>query len=172
VAGVAGANISFLESRLPTGPFIVAVLTLFFVAAFFFSPQQGLLTRLHRRHRRQRQTLADHLVRLLRAEASEQSATLEQLAQEMHTSDSQIRKAVSLLHSDGLVKTNAGGLQLTTIGREYAEMLVRNAKLWELFLAQEGTIADVPFDPDTDDIEQVLGVDLKRQLEAQLNGVQ
>ncbi|TWU12368.1 Manganese transport system membrane protein MntB [Symmachiella macrocystis] len=171
VAGVAGANISFLESHLPTGPFIVAVLTLFFVAAFFFSPQQGLLTRLHRRHRRQRQTLADQLVRLLHVGTSSQAQSIEKLAQEMHTSDSQVRKAVNLLRGDGLVKTDAGGLQLTTIGREYAEMLDRNAKLWELFLAQEGTIADVPFDPDTDDIEQVLGVDLKRQLEGQLNGV-
>jgi manganese/zinc/iron transport system permease protein len=170
VAGVAGANISFLESRLPTGPFIVAVLTLFFVTAFLFSPQQGLLTRLQRRKRRRRQSLADHVVRSLHAGISGQTATIEQLAKTMETSDHQLRKAVQLLQADGIVKPTSGGWQLTASGRDYATNLDRNAKLWELFLAQEGTIADVPFDPDTDDIEQVLGVDLKRQLEAQLNG--
>jgi manganese/zinc/iron transport system permease protein len=171
VAGVAGANISFLESHLPTGPFIVAVLMLFFVAVFFFSPQHGLFTQLHRRHRRQRQSLADHVVRLLRAGSFSQTPTIEQLAKALHTPAHQMRKAVQLLRGDAIVQTVSGGLELTASGREYAEMLDRNAKLWELFLAQEGTLADVQFDPDTDDIEQVLGVDLKRQLEAQLNAV-
>jgi len=166
-AGVAGANISFLESRYPTGPFIVAVLTLFFLAAFLFSPAHGLLTRLFRRRRQQRRALADQIVRALYDQP--EPVSLERLAGELESTTVLVDSAIRLLREDEVIRTTPAGYELNANGREYAADLRRNARLWDLFLAEEGTIAADQFNPDTDDIEQVLGADVIRQLEARLN---
>ncbi len=166
-AGVAGANISFLESNLPTGPFIVAVLTLFFVAAFLLSPKHGLITRLFRRRVQQRKTLSDQIVSSLYG--AEQGATSQsQLADALQTTQKKIRAASRKLLRDELAQSTAAGLELTHSGREYAEALRRNERLWQIFLAQEGTMAEQLFDPDADDIERVLGAELIRELESRI----
>jgi manganese/zinc/iron transport system permease protein len=43
VAGIIGSYLSFLGSRLPTGPLIVLTSTLLFILALFFHPENGLL---------------------------------------------------------------------------------------------------------------------------------
>ena len=169
VSGVIGANISFLSSNLPTGPFIVAALTLFFVAAFLFSPRYGLLTRLHRRNERRILALADQVVLALSDAGADHAASTAELVKRFHATDRRMHAAQRYLLGEEFVSMTPQGMQITPRGREYAATLRRNAQLWELFLAQEGTIGDGQFDPDCDDIESVLGAEMIRELEAQLD---
>ncbi|MFN0051264.1 MAG: metal ABC transporter permease [Planctomycetales bacterium] len=59
VSGLAGLNISFLKSNLPTGPFIVLVLGVLFCAAYLLAPRYGVVPRAVRRYRRGRPALPD-----------------------------------------------------------------------------------------------------------------
>lgn len=43
VAGCIGLNVSFLEARLPTGPFVVMTLAVIFSITFLLAPRRGLL---------------------------------------------------------------------------------------------------------------------------------
>ena len=62
IAGVIGSYLSFLGSRLPTGPLIVLTSTLFFIIALFFHPQNGLFLKwLHLRGKGRRIALENTL---------------------------------------------------------------------------------------------------------------
>lgn len=168
-AGVAGANISFLESNLPTGPFIVAVLTLFFVTAFLFSPTHGLLTKLYQRRGRAERTRADSVIRQLHAHATTAAGITEtQLTQDLGLTQSNLQRLTKPLCREGLLERRGESLCLTQHGREYAESLDRNRRLWDLLFTEEPNLADDQFNPDIDDIETVLGAELVRQLETKL----
>ncbi len=165
VSGVAGANLSFLKSSLPTGPFIVAVLLLFFVLAFLFSPRYGLFTRLYGRRVQRRQSLADRIIKALAESRSGTELTAADLAATLQVSQTEATAAINMLRHDELIEVAGTGFRLTPGGVEYADALRRNERLWKAFLEREGELAGQLFDPDTDDIERVLGAEMIRELE-------
>ena len=63
---------------------------------------------------------------------------------------------------------DAAGIRLTSSGQDAARTIVRNHRLWELFLIRHADIAPTHVDRDADEIEHVLGVELIEELEAVL----
>src|SRR5690554_564804 len=64
-SGIAGAYISFTLPNMPTGPWVVVVLSLVAFSSFFFSPRKGLITRWYSKRNYQRQIHADHILKAL-----------------------------------------------------------------------------------------------------------
>ena len=170
-----GAFLSFLGNNLPTGPFMVLAGAVFFSGAFLFGPKHGWLTRWWRLRSRQVRTERENTLKAMYRVLEErgdghEGVTLLELAQwkretleeAMMRSREVARAGLATLSSDG------DTLHFTPEGLHTARGIVRNHRLWELYLTNVMHFGSDHVHDDAEKIEHVLGEDLVRQLERRL----
>ena len=177
-AGVLGAFFSLFGEDLPTGAFMVLAAGLLFAGAFLLSPRHGLLPRLMRLWERRRTTQAENLLRTLYilmekrgpvGPASDRRFGVHDVAAVRHESSGQVRRLWRLAAKRGWVdRGSVDPIILTDAGFEEARRVVRNHRLWELFLTQEAHLASDHVHADAEYIEHVLPRDVLRRLEQML----
>ncbi len=171
-SGVLGAFLSFLGNNLPTGPFMVLAASFLFGAAFLFGPRHGTVARWWRQRSRsqrvERENLLKAIFRVLEdREFRGEGATLQELCALRRETIEQIRQAVRALRQHGMATFDEAGeaVYLTPEGWQRARAVVRNHRLWELYLTNEAKIAADHVHADAEEIEHVLGEEVVRQLE-------
>jgi manganese/zinc/iron transport system permease protein len=171
-----GAFFSFLGNNLPTGPFMVLAGAVLFAAAFLFSPQQGWLTRLWRqrsqRERIERENMLKAMYHLAeRREFREEGISLLELAElRREPLETERLNADKLVHQRLATLTDdASMLHFTPEGWRKACAVVRNHRLWELYLTNVMQYGADHVHDDAEKIEHVLGEDTVRQLERRLD---
>jgi Mn-dependent DtxR family transcriptional regulator len=89
-------------------------------------------------------------------------------------SPGRLRAEIARAERNGLVTSWPGGdrIKLTRDGFEDAAQLVRQHRMWELYLITHADIAPSHVDRDADAIEHVLGPDMIRELETLLDAGQ
>jgi manganese/zinc/iron transport system permease protein len=178
-AGVLGAFFSLFGEDLPTGAFMVLAAGLLFAGAFLFSPRHGLVPRLRRLWDRRRTTQAENLMRTLYILMERRGAVTEQgdrrfgvhdVAAVRHESPHQVRALWRLAARRGWVDAQSHDpIVLTDDGFREARRVVRNHRLWELFLTQEAHLASDHVHADAEYIEHVLPKDVLLRLEQLLD---
>lgn len=179
-AGVGGAFFSFLRAGLPTGPFMVLTATVLFVLALMLSPRHGILPRWVRQRRGRAMTQRENLLKAAyqvreQAGGGKGAVPLRLLARQREEPLFEVEREAERLERRGLgaVVRSSGlsgedSLWLNEQGWQRARELVRNHRLWELYLTHA---ADYPADhvhEDAEKIEHVLGEELVRRLEERL----
>ena len=179
-AGLLGAFGSFLQSNLPTGPFIVLACSFIFGTAFLFGPRHGLVARWIRRRDRIRQIRLENTMKavyqvLEQGEFLHTSVTIGELAGRRRVNVAEAnREAEELVSTHYATLVSSGDsprlsqnnrLTLTPEGWERACQIVRNHRLWELYLTNEARYAADHVHDDAEKIEHVLGEGVVRQLE-------
>jgi ABC-type Mn2+/Zn2+ transport system permease subunit len=180
-AGASGAFLSFLGSQLPTGPIIVLVSATFFLIALFFHPQNGLLFKwFSSRDRNQRirreNTLKAVYQELEAGDFQKEMISVAQLAKRRRASMPQAHREADALVAKQYATLHAGEgkesappkptmLSLTPKGWGTACRIVRNHRLWELYLTNEARYAPDQVHEDAEKIEHVLGDETVRQIE-------
>jgi len=170
-AGVSGAFMSFFFDA-PTGPFMVLGATLVFLLAFLFSPRHGVVTRWIRQSSRsaqvQRENTLKAVYHVLEArEFKGEGVSLRELAERRRETEEEARNLSSALARHELATLHEDGNQihLTPGGWQRACEIVRNHRLWELYLTNEAHIAPDHVHDDAEKIEHVLGEEVVRALE-------
>ncbi len=181
MAGATGAFLSFLGNQLPTGPIIVLVSAVFFLWALFFHPQNGLLFKwFAARNRNQRIALENTLKAVYQELESinfqEETTSVSQLAkrrrigmpQAHRETDALVARQYATVHpvEDKLAAPPRPTLiSLTPKGWGTACRIVRNHRLWELYLTNEARYAPDHVHDDAEKIEHVLGEETVRRIE-------
>lgn len=169
-AGVFGLNVSFLRDRLPTGPFIVLALAVFFVAAYLFSPRYGVAVRALRRWRQVQKTERENGLKsvfLAMPQGSpEAGVSIARLAESRQEPAARTRRVVRGIIGRGWAQMDGETVFLTERGQTRARELERNYRLWEHFLTNEVNLPIDHTQRDAENIEHILGPELVRELEA------
>lgn len=172
---VFGAFFSFLGSNMPTGPFMVLAGSFLFVLAFLFSPRHGWLTRLWRQKSQQGRVSRENALKAMyhlaeRRDFCEEGITLLDLADARREPLEQIRsQGDELVHQKLATLTDDGSmLHFTPEGWRKASAIVRNHRLWELYLTNVMQYGADHVHEDAEKIEHILGEDTVRQLERRL----
>ena len=175
-AGAVGVFVSFLTTNLPTGPFIVLGASLVFLLAFLFGPRHGVLARWWRQKslgaRTRRENTLKAIYHVLEArEFDREGVTLRELAERRRETIDEARDQSRALFSHQLATAHdaGGAIHLTPEGWQRACEIVRNHRLWELYLTNEAQIAPDHVHDDAEEIEHVLGEETVRELERTLN---
>ncbi len=175
-AGAAGVFFSFLSTNLPTGPLMVMGASLVFVLAFLFGPKHGVITRWWRRQSRsaqvQRENTLKAIYRVLEDREFEgEGVSLRELAENRRETIDEVRGQSRALkaHQMATLHDEGDSVHLTPEGWQRACEIVRNHRLWELYLTNEAHIASDHVHDDAEVIEHVLGEETVRQLERTLN---
>ena len=175
VAGVLGAFMSFLGNNLPTGPFMVLGASAVFVGAFLFGPKHGVLVRWWKRRSRAdrigRENTLKSIYRVLEErEFHGEGVSLRELAELRRESIEEARAEAVDLARHGLVTPHEEGniLFFTPRGWQRACEIVRNHRLWELYLTNAVQYSPDHVHEDADKIEHVIGTETVRELERRL----
>jgi ABC-type Mn2+/Zn2+ transport system permease subunit/Mn-dependent DtxR family transcriptional regulator len=173
LAGALGAFVSFLGSNLPTGPCMVLAASSIFAVTFLFAPRHGVLARTwHRRERRRRvarENTLKAIYQVLEAGGFKRdSITLNELAERRRTSETGAQREVAALSRHGLATSDAE-LRLTTEGTRVARTVIRNHRLWELYLTERANFRTDHVHDDAEEIEHVLDEETVRMLEQRLD---
>jgi manganese/zinc/iron transport system permease protein len=170
-----GAFTSFLGNHLPTGPLMVLAGAGFFATAFLFGPRHGWLTRVVRlwlrRARMERENTLKAMHRVLEDRGGGDGVSLTELAalrrEDALTSRAKARELVNAelatLSEDGQT------LFFTPAGEQRARAVVRNHRLWELYLTHAASFSPDHVHDQAEEIEHVLGEETVRQLSRRLD---
>lgn len=174
-AGAIGAFFSFLGPSLPTGPFMVLGASVVFALAFMFGPRHGVFVKWVQQRSRSRRVGRENtlksLYHVLEARAFQgEGITIQELAQRRkQTIEETMAQATELKkHDFATLNEDKDQLFLTPVGWQRAVGIVRNHRLWELYLTNEAAIPADHVHEDAEKIEHVLGEDVVRRLEKNL----
>ena len=183
LGGFVGAGLSALVPRLPAGAVIVVTIAAGFAVSALFGSRRGLLRLLIERRRGDRRIRREHLLRAVFEQVEGQlGATPDHAALEagavsrshlaLHRGWTRQELAAALRigqREDWLQPVaDAEVVRLTPAGAAQALRIVRNHRLWELYLIRYADVATSRVDRGADRIEHVLEPELVAELEAQL----
>lgn len=173
-AGALGAFFSFVGKNLPTGPFMVLAAALVFALALLLGPRHGVLTRWWRRRSRsagiRRENTLKAIYHVLEdGDFRHEAVTLSELAERRGETLNEVRSRVRAVRRAGFVSTLGEAVTLTPSGWQRACEIVRNHRLWELYLTHAASFASDHVHNDAEVIEHVLGEETVHKLEKRLN---
>lgn len=175
-AGAAGAFLSALKTGLPTGPFVVLSAAALFSAAFFFAPRKGLVSRVLSKSRQSRRIRRENTLKAIyhlmeEAGFADETVTRQALVERRCRPVAEVDREIAALVAHELAEPVSADrrVRLTPPGRARAAEIVRNHRLWELFLTHAADIAPDHVHDDAEKIEHVLGEDIVRKLERALD---
>lgn len=169
-SGVCGAFISYTTPSMPTGPWIVMILSLIAVFSFFFAPGKGILILLFKRRKVQMQLLEENLLKSFYkiGEITDDFKTARsnaELTEVRRFSTRQFSDGLNRLAKQGFIKRNNGTWSLTPEGLQKGRRVVRLHRLWELYLTKYLRIAPDHVHEDAETIEHVITPELEARLE-------
>ena len=175
LAGALGSFVSFLGPNFPTGPFMVLAATSVFALAFLFGPRHGVINRWLRQRSRsariQRENTLKSIYHVLEGrDFKGEGVSMRELAERRRETVEEAARQSASLRRHGLATLGEEGnlVFLTPGGWQVACNIVRNHRLWELYLTHAAQIAPDHVHDDAEKIEHVLGDEVVRQIERRL----
>lgn len=168
ISSVSGAYISYAVPSMPTGPWIVMILSIIAIGSILFSVKRGIIGRLVKRSRIRSKLLEENLLKSFyklseKSDADEYS--LAQIEKEHGYSLDQIVSGLKKLKFNGFAERNGDAWCLTPEGQIKGKRIVRLHRLWELYLTQYLKIAPDHVHEDADTMEHVITPELEARLE-------
>jgi manganese/zinc/iron transport system permease protein len=176
LSAAVGVGASAVFPRLPAGAMIVLCAAGFFAISFVLGSRRGVLMKSREGRRAMARLGREHLLRAIFECAEEgvgdPSVDLDRLVAKRPWKAKALRAEIERAADEGLVsRTPDGGhVRLTSRGLAEARRLVRNHRLWELYLLHHAEVAPGRVDRDADLVEHVLDPKIVDELEALLDG--
>lgn len=167
LCSLAGVLISYTAPAMPTGPWIVMVLSIVAVLSFVFSPKKGILSRYRLRRRHLIKVTDENVLKAvyhLSNHLSSKNIGLTSLSQARRFEGQQLDKALSRLEKSDQINRSESQISLTQKGWDRASRVVRLHRLWELYLNKRMNIAVDHVHHDAEAIEHIITPELEAEL--------
>jgi manganese/zinc/iron transport system permease protein len=168
-SGFSGAFVSYVAPAMPTGPWIVVVVSVLAIASFFFAPGRGIMARQAQQRVLQRSILSENVLKALyhMGEAGSDFLNPRSLAEFKNRRsfpEGSLLKALRRLKYAGLVRPVGQKWQLTEAGLVKGRDIVKKHRLWELYLLKHLQIDADHVHDDAETIEHILTPELEAEL--------
>jgi manganese/zinc/iron transport system permease protein len=172
-SGFSGTFISYIAPNMPTGPWVVMVLSIIAFISIFFAPKKGIiakwLTQINHKHRIQDENILKVFFQIAEAEKSfGEPKTIDLIREKRFYTDKLIIRILNRLKRHGYLFQNKEGYYLSIFGQKKAARLVKLHRLWELYLTEYLRIAPDHVHEDADTIEHLITPELEKKLEEKL----
>jgi manganese/zinc/iron transport system permease protein len=175
ISGLAGAFISYTAPAMPTGPWIVVVISTIAFASFFFAPQKGIFPRLRLQTKNQKKIMRENTLKLLYHLGEESrefslAYSIDELLAKRRMNARQLQKTIKeLLYLKFLEGDKNQKVRLSENGLKEGRRVVKIHRLWELYLSEYLNLAPDQVHDDAESIEHLITPELEKQLEERLN---
>lgn len=174
VSGLSGAYISYIAPAMPTGPWIVIVISVIAFISFFLAPRRGVISRMVRQYTIRR-TINDENVLKALYQLGEENKNFfiqrypDEIIRRRKFEKDNLMTVLSRLKRQGYVETSGNLWGLTEEGMSRGKRVVKIHRLWEMYLTTQMHIAPDHVHEDADTIEHLLTPELEAELERTLN---
>lgn len=173
-SGLSGAYISYLAPAMPTGPWIVIVVSTIAMLSFFLAPKKGVVYRMLQQRNLRLKILEENILKLFYqlGEGDKeflQTRKPEELRRLRSLSRRKFAIGLRRLQWQGFLERSGEGYKLTGAGADKGRRVVKLHRLWELYLTQYMRIAPDHVHDDAESIEHLITPELEKQLEEKLN---
>jgi manganese/zinc/iron transport system permease protein len=170
LSGITGAYISFVAPAMPTGPWIVIVISVIAFISFFFAPRRGIINRFIRQTMIRRTINDENILKAFYQLGEGRSDFLVErqiadILKRRRMAEPALRKILVRLERQGYVQKSTNGWELTEEGRVRAQRVVKIHRLWELYLTTKLHLAPDHVHDDAETIEHLLTPELEAELE-------
>jgi ABC-type Mn2+/Zn2+ transport system permease subunit/Mn-dependent DtxR family transcriptional regulator len=172
-AGAVGAFFSYAGRDVPTGPFMVLVASTFFFGVLLFAPRHGILARLWKRRALAARVARENTLKAVYHVIEDggfaiKSVALADVAKRRGEEGGAMARELEALRRADLAVRDGDRVELTPEGWRRACEIVRNHRLWELYLTHAASLAPDHVHEDAELIEHILGEETVRRLEQRL----
>ena len=176
ISAVSGWWVSGQYINIAVGPIIALIGAGLFGVVYFFAPQHGVLAKVLRHTRRRsrvhRENTLKAIYRMIESDGfKDTGVSIQELAQVRKMTLEDARKDGNDLvrNTEATWEEGNSAIYLTASGWRRAVEIVRNHRLWELYLTSQANYAADHVHEDAEKIEHVLDADTVRMLERDLN---
>ncbi|MTI29640.1 iron chelate uptake ABC transporter family permease subunit [Xanthovirga aplysinae] len=172
-SGICGAYISYIAPAMPTGPWIVMVLSILAIGSFFLAPRKGIMSRYLLQRKNQNQILEENLLKLFYKMGEKdqdylKERSLKSIQEKRPYSFRKIKRGLQRLLQQGFLERKKDKWQLTLAGKSKGQRVVKLHRLWELYLTEKMNIAPDHVHDDAETIEHIITPEIERKLEKKL----
>ncbi|WP_156817163.1 iron chelate uptake ABC transporter family permease subunit [Rubritalea marina] len=175
-ACVVGALLSSMVSAMPPGPVIALTATAGFSVVYFMAPRHGVVSKWMRSRQQTKKVSRENILKAIYKELETDgfqahNVSIETLAViRKVTMEDALQQAKSLVQAgQARWERDKAAIYLTPSGWRVAAMIVRNHRLWELYLTDLMNYESDHVHDDAEKIEHILGEDAVRRLERDLD---
>ncbi|MBL6449133.1 metal ABC transporter permease [Fulvivirga sp. 29W222] len=173
-SGLTGAYISYIAPSMPTGPWIVVVISTIAFISFFMAPKRGILYRMNNQRKIRRQINDENILKALYQLGEEEKnfyekRTIEEILTKRKFDPASLKTGLRRLKREGYLGNESGHWSFTKAGKHKGQRTVKLHRLWELYLTQYLRIAPDHVHDDADTIEHILTPELETRLEKLLD---
>jgi manganese/zinc/iron transport system permease protein len=170
LSGLAGAYVSYTAPSMPTGPWIVMIISAIALISFFIAPERGIISRMIQQRQLQRQIMDENLLKELYHLGEKDNnnfieRTLKELIEERYFPKQLLKGSLKRLSKRGFVREQDDKWSFTAAGFEKGKRVVKLHRLWELYLSTYMEIAPDHVHEDAETIEHVITPELEAELE-------
>jgi manganese/zinc/iron transport system permease protein len=169
ISAITGSYISFLAPSMPTGPWIVVVISILAILSFFIAPDKGIVSKWWKKRRNRLKILDENILKTFyqlgenRSDAMK-TRSMDDLGIRRNWDPSDLKKGLRRLQMQGFINQENGHWKLTKIGFKKGQRVVRLHRLWELYLTQYLKIAPDHVHEDAETIEHVITPELEKDI--------
>ncbi|MEM7550419.1 MAG: iron chelate uptake ABC transporter family permease subunit [Bacteroidota bacterium] len=169
-SGVTGAYISYIAPSMPTGPWIVMVISGIAFFSFFFAPGKGIVSRLFQQYRIRSKMNDENVLKALYGLGEKEddfyvARSPEEINSHRSFENSNLIQTLKRLRSQGYLESDQHDYWLTQEGMKKGQRVVKLHRLWETYLTKYLRIAPDHVHEDAESIEHVLTPELEKRLE-------
>lgn len=173
-SGISGAFVSYLSPQMPTGPWIVMMLSIIALASFIFSPGRGVVFNYWQQRRHRFRILKENILKYIYKYCEKNSFTnykipISTLTGSQLASKGKLKQAIQTLRIQGYISKSGDYMQLEQVGLNKAQRIVRLHRLWELYLTEYLRIAPDHVHDDAESMEHIITPEIERKLEEKLD---
>jgi len=176
IAGVGGAFVSYSQSGMPTGPWVVLFLSIIIAASILFSPRKGIISRYNQSRANRLKILHENILKAI-YQFHERKGNVSQLDLKLSVSElikirnfetTVLLRGIKRLKSSGHLDGNNETYFLTEEGKKESKRIVRLHRLWEQYLLKRTTIDTDHVHSGAEAIEHIITPELEIELEKEL----
>ncbi|SFC18353.1 manganese/zinc/iron transport system permease protein [Flexibacter flexilis DSM 6793] len=173
ISGITGAYISYAAPAMPTGPWIVLVVSLLAVVSFSFAPRKGIVGSLLLQRKNRLQIIEENILKALFHLGEQENdffkhRSFEEIIIKRDIEPSQLRTGLRRLRQHGYVLKEHGLWTLTPEGQQRGKRVTKLHRLWEMYLTTHLNIAPDHVHDDAETMEHIITPEIERALEEQL----
>ncbi|MFK7907452.1 MAG: metal ABC transporter permease, partial [Chitinophagales bacterium] len=176
VSGIFGAFISYQGSSMPTGPWIVVVLSSVAIFSMLVAPKRGVLSRYLAVRSNNLKILEENVLKIFyhlgeRENAFFEARKIEELKAKRDMPSRRLKEGIQRLVAKDLLQKSGvvGKWLLTEKGKSSGQRVVRLHRLWELYLSRYLHLAADHVHHDAEAIEHIITPEIEAQLERELD---
>jgi manganese/zinc/iron transport system permease protein len=172
-SGLAGAFVSYSAPTMPTGPWIVMVISIIALISFFLAPKRGILSRNLQQRSLRHLIMDENLLKELYHIGEKDNSPFKErsiaaIMRERFFPEGQLKSGLIRLKRKGFLVNKDGRWKFTQLGYEKGQRMVKLHRLWELYLSEYLKIAPDHVHEDAETIEHVITPELEARLEKML----